>query len=618
MDNRPPKPVLSLTLGVVGHRPNRPPPDDPNESVSPFDADKVREAIDDVLARIQRDMERLRNASAEWFAKEPPLIAMISPLAEGADRIAAQAALDRGAYFDAILPFAQECYETTFENDPSRQEFVELLAKARATLVLPGVWRAGVDGGSAGQFAADKSYELCGLTVLAQSDILLAVWDGKPGRRLGGTAGLVDEAARQCVPIIVIDPAGRTKPVVRWHGDWRFPVPAQHAEDLPTLSVEEDLPGILKTLVRPPEDEQEIDGLRMYLESPVERRSWHFGWKLLLRSFGVGRPVPQPKDGLRYKPAPEAPRLPPEPASNQGVDARLRAACDAADKVAVYFAHAFRSAFVFNFLLGALAAICVAASMPLNREWRTWSVSLELLFVGGLVTLVWIARKNQWRRRWLEAREVAERLRVAMPFWMAGIWPHSLSAYQPAWTGWYAQAILREQPVFFGDLPGRLPQAKALLRSVVDDQYNYHSRNFEEMERLNRGLEFFGILFVVGSLANAVVHLFHAVFRPFIHPLVQYLPFLHSDDLELLCAAMAIVLPAFAAACYGIRLLGDLEDTAHRSARSRDMLDAMRKLLDSERGDFLLLRTRARQTASVMLSEVENWRVAVGSRDLSM
>ena len=42
----------------------------------------------------------------------------------------------------------------------------------------------------------DKSYELCGLTVLAQCDMLIAVWDGKRGRLLGGTGGLVDEAAR--------------------------------------------------------------------------------------------------------------------------------------------------------------------------------------------------------------------------------------------------------------------------------------------------------------------------------------------------------------------------------------------------------------------------------------
>jgi hypothetical protein len=198
------------------------------------------------------------------------------------------------------------------------------------------------------------------------------------------------------------------------------------------------------------------------------------------------------------------------------------------------------------------------------------------------------------------------------------VWPHSLSASQPAWTGWYAQAILREQPVFSGDIPRRLPQAKALLRKVVDDQYNYHSRNFEEMERLNRGLEFFGILFVFGALANAAVHLTQPLIHPLIRPLIHPFSFLHIDDLELLCAALGIILPAFAAACYGIRLLGDLEDTAHRSARSRDMLDALRELLDGEYGDFLLLRTRARQTASVMLSEVENWRVAVGSRDLSM
>ena len=428
MANYPPKPVLSLTLGVVGHRPNRP-SDDPNKSASTLDAKKAKAAIEDVLVQLRGELNDFHNAYADWFAKEPPILSMVSPLAEGADRIAAQAALEQGAQFDAVLPFAQESYEATFENDPSREQFAELLAKARATLVLPGVRPTGVDAGNPDEFVRDESYELCGLTVLAQCDILLAVWDGEPGG-LGGTGGLVDEAARQCVPIIVIDPAGRKQPVVRWHGGWRFPVPAEHARDLPALGVEENLATILEQLIRPPEDAEEIDGLRMFLKSPLEVWSWHFGWRLLLRSFGVGRSVPVPEDDLHAKLALQAP----EPASNICVETRLREARDAADSVAEYFAHAFRSAFVFNFVLGAAAALCVAASLLHNRAWRLWPIGLELLFISLLLTFVWIAKHRQWRRRWLEAREVAERLRVAMPFWMTGVWPHSLSAYQPTWT----------------------------------------------------------------------------------------------------------------------------------------------------------------------------------------
>ena len=110
------------------------------------------------------------------------------------------------------------------------------------------------------------------------------------------------------------------------------------------------------------------------------------------------------------------------------------------------------------------------------------------------------------------------------------------------------------------------------------------------MQRLDRGLELFGKLFVIGALLIAALHLIEPFIHRFIRPLFHPFPSLHTEDLELLCTALAIILPALAAACYGIRLLGDLEDTAHLSARSRDMLDAIRKLLDNEYGDFLLLR----------------------------
>ena len=147
---------------------------------------------------------------------------------------------------------------------------------------------------------------------------------------------------------------------------------------------------------------------------------------------------------------------------------------------------------------------------------------LELIFIVLLIAPVLVARHNQWRRRWLEAREVAERLRVAMPFWMTGVWPHSLSASQPTWTGWYARAILREQPLFSGDIAGSLPRAKALLRAVIGVQYNYHSENFKDINRLDRGLERWGKLFVVGAFLNAFVH--QPFMYSFIRPLDSALP----------------------------------------------------------------------------------------------
>jgi hypothetical protein len=47
--------------------------------------------------------------------------------------------------------------------------------------------------------------------VVDPSDVLVAVWDGEPARRLGGTADVVAYARERGVPAIVIWPEGATR-----------------------------------------------------------------------------------------------------------------------------------------------------------------------------------------------------------------------------------------------------------------------------------------------------------------------------------------------------------------------------------------------------------------------
>ena len=295
--------------------------------------------MEDILAQIQRDMSAIHSTYKDWFSQDaPPLIALVSPLAEGADRIAAHAALDRQiAQLDVVLPFEKDCYEKTFENDASRRG-VRRTARGRARNASS----SGRKGPAAGKLDAARNsttanLELCGLTVLAQCDILIAVWDGEPPRGPGAPAPSSTRAARQCVPIIVIDPAGCKQPVVRWHGDWRFPVPAEHAKDLPALGVEENLATILEQLIRPPEDAEEIRGLQMYLDSaPSSARPGILDGDCCGACSASGdRRRRKLMSGLRYRSR--------RPTSNKCVETRLEAASDAANGVAEYFAHAFRT-----------------------------------------------------------------------------------------------------------------------------------------------------------------------------------------------------------------------------------------------------------------------------------
>ena len=134
----------------------------------------------------------------------------MSALADGADTIAAKAALGLGYALDAPLPFAEAEYENDFSSDAvdghtPLQDFRALVEKARSVLQLPGRRRTTADTKEQGDLKENRAYEAVGLTVLSQADILLAVWDGKLSRGRGGTAEMVAEAARAGIPIVLID-----------------------------------------------------------------------------------------------------------------------------------------------------------------------------------------------------------------------------------------------------------------------------------------------------------------------------------------------------------------------------------------------------------------------------
>jgi hypothetical protein len=128
-------------------------------------------------------------------------LTVVSPLAEGADRLLAQAGLEGGHRLEVLLPFEAQGYRDDFGAAASRAEFDALLARAaRVDVITPGpVPPPGP--------ARDRAYLACGLAVLAGCDLLVAVWDGSPAHGLGGTADVVQAARAQGRPVVWIDAA---------------------------------------------------------------------------------------------------------------------------------------------------------------------------------------------------------------------------------------------------------------------------------------------------------------------------------------------------------------------------------------------------------------------------
>jgi hypothetical protein len=126
---------------------------------------------------------------------------MISSLAEGADRLAAERALARpGWSLAVVLPLDPLDYGDDFADVASQNEFDDLLGAASEVTQVPD------------EPSRDAAYLAAGLAVLHASDALLAVWDGEPARGVGGTADIVGRARAEGHPMAWIRVAGPAGP----------------------------------------------------------------------------------------------------------------------------------------------------------------------------------------------------------------------------------------------------------------------------------------------------------------------------------------------------------------------------------------------------------------------
>ena len=163
-----------IVIGVTGHR-------------ILTELDRVRAGVDEALARIE-----------QAFPGRP--LTVLSALAEGADRLVAQQILRRpGARLVVPLPLAKADYMADFASPKSKQEFLSLLGRADEVVELPPAR------------AREHAYDAAGNYVLEHSNVLLAVWDGRPAQGQGGTGAIVARARERSLPLVWVH-AGNRRP----------------------------------------------------------------------------------------------------------------------------------------------------------------------------------------------------------------------------------------------------------------------------------------------------------------------------------------------------------------------------------------------------------------------
>ena len=119
---------------------------------------------------------------------------LLSPLAEGSDRLAAQEWLMHSHFvMECPLPVAPEDYLVDFESPQSKAEFQDLLMKSVASPVMPG------------QQSRVSAYEAVGRYVIDHADLVIAIWNGKASSKPAGTAAMVAYARSLKKPLYWIN-----------------------------------------------------------------------------------------------------------------------------------------------------------------------------------------------------------------------------------------------------------------------------------------------------------------------------------------------------------------------------------------------------------------------------
>lgn len=161
-----------LSVGAVGHRPNLLP----------------QNLRADVAARQAAALEAIEKAGTEAGAKK---FVLISALAEGADRYAAEAALARHWALESPLPFSVKRYERDFDEKASVKQFRALKKKARKVHPMP-----------ENDDNERAAYAAVGRAIADSCEVLLCVWNGDAAKGPGGTAHVVALTLAQGKPVV--------------------------------------------------------------------------------------------------------------------------------------------------------------------------------------------------------------------------------------------------------------------------------------------------------------------------------------------------------------------------------------------------------------------------------
>jgi hypothetical protein len=581
------RPAPVLAIGVVGHR---------RVGIESEAARAAEAAIAQVLREVDALFRKVVAAERPFFSPAEAVLRVVGTAADGSGLLAARAARALGAELACMLPFALDDYAKDFSTAAARALAKEIIGAARTVFVLPGSPEDGA-----------RAYERANDLVLANIDLLVAVWDGTRAAARGGTGDVVQAAVSSGIPVIVIPLTSPPPPAAQAGmgahvaprlllspGDDQLEHPI--ATDLAGASLD-GLPGLLRDIVAPPPRADKRQGLAdLYREQPGHQPR-RYEYPLLLKIFAVNR--------VQVRSVAAPPEETNEPPSSPAL-AELRLRTNAIDAFGVYYGRLFRSSNASAFLLIIFAAFFSAILSNLYPSIFGIWIFGQLIVTALVLFDAAIGAKRRWHERWLDYRLIAERLRCLRFLHPLGLGLDRAFglAWRPkqSWAEWYVRRSERALGAPAGEMrPTDLARvARWLADAEIAGQINYHRRAFRQLGLLEQRL---------ANAARIVLWITPVAALVGIAAVEHW-----QHEAQLIASLVLFALPAVTSAFNGLRAEADLVRLAERSAAAAIALARLRRAMDAAAPTYDRIAIAAMRAASIMAAELSDWRFVLERR----
>lgn len=366
---------MYLTVGVTGHR-----------DLVAEEIPALKNIVQDFFLQLRKDYPGL-------------VLQLINSLAEGSDQLVAEVAMDLGIELIVPLPMPQPDYEQDFSSPAAVEKFRDTVRKSR---VIPCYVETEAAAGSLTPRDRERQYARVGVFISNHSQVLLALWDGKPATATGGTAGVVQYHLTAVMPGFSV---AEESPNLLADNENDLAYHIVCSRDRPDGSPREGLQALQTAWVTAHFGRQTGEAIPLEYREMLQR----------LEDFG--------RDKDRYRVAIE----------NEGVDLlknvpdlelpagirEVSRVCSAADWLAVHFQRRVSTGLLATHSL----AVLIGLIFILYSEFDglDYLVNFFLLaFLAGFVVYK-VGEYRQWHRKYLDYRGLAEGLRVQIYWSLAGV-----------------------------------------------------------------------------------------------------------------------------------------------------------------------------------------------------